>query len=315
MPEGDTVWRTALHLHRALTGSVLWRPTSGSPRTPPSTCPGATVEATPRARQAPADPHRRRAHPPHAPEDGGLLAPLPPGHAGGGGPAHEARVVLRTDGWTAVGFALGSGRGGRAATPRTRWSATWARTCSGPDWDEDEALRRLWSDPRPPGRRRHPRPAQPRRDRQPLQERAVLPGRGAPAAAGGRGARPAAAGTTGAVGAGGQQAAGGADPHRRPAARAADVGVPAGAAALPALRHPHRGVDLQGPATQERATYWCPRCQPRPRRLTGGAQAAEATTSPERGPPGRATAQGGRVHADRVQRPSPGRPPRARPRR
>ena len=36
------------------------------------------------------------------------------------------------------------------ATASTTWSATWGRTCSGADWDEEEAVRRLLADPARP---------------------------------------------------------------------------------------------------------------------------------------------------------------------
>lgn len=56
-------------------------------------------------------------------------------------PAHEARVVLRTEDWTAVGFSLGvvellPGDGEQAV-------GHLGPDLLGPDWDQNEALRRL----------------------------------------------------------------------------------------------------------------------------------------------------------------------------
>lgn len=62
-------------------------------------------------------------------------------------PTHEARVVLRTAEWTAVGFALGVVElVRRDAEPEV--VGHLGPDLLGPDWDEDEALRRLRADPR-----------------------------------------------------------------------------------------------------------------------------------------------------------------------
>ncbi len=61
-------------------------------------------------------------------------------------PAHEARVVLRTDAWTAVGFALGV-----CEVVARREEATALPALGpdllGPDWDEEEAVRHLRAAP------------------------------------------------------------------------------------------------------------------------------------------------------------------------
>ena len=95
MPEGDTVWRTARR------STALCR--AGADRTDFRVPALATADLAGRhgardglPRQAPAHPASSDdAHPAHPPEDGGLVAPLPPGHRWRR-PAHEARVVLRT---------------------------------------------------------------------------------------------------------------------------------------------------------------------------------------------------------------------------
>ena len=113
----------------------------------------------------------------------------------------------------------------------------------GPDWDEDEALRRLLADP----------------DRavgDALLDQRNLAGIGnmykselcflagvQPLAPGRRGPGPAPAGAPGQAGAGGQQGAGRADHDRRPAARPAALGLPPRQAALPPVRHPDPGAD------------------------------------------------------------------------
>jgi endonuclease-8 len=61
-------------------------------------------------------------------------------------PAHEARVVLTTEEWTAVGFALGVVE----VVPRSREEDVVGHLgpdLLGPDWDLDEAVRRVSSDP------------------------------------------------------------------------------------------------------------------------------------------------------------------------
>ena len=73
------------------------------------------------------------------------MAPLPARDAWRR-PAHEARVVLRTDEWTAVGFALGVVEL-VARDAEDTVVGHLGPDLLGPDWDEDEALRRLRADP------------------------------------------------------------------------------------------------------------------------------------------------------------------------
>ena len=61
-------------------------------------------------------------------------------------PAHQARVVLRTPAWTAVGFSLGVVE----VVPRDREQEVVGHLgpdLLGPDWDPAEAVRRLLADP------------------------------------------------------------------------------------------------------------------------------------------------------------------------
>lgn len=148
MPEGDTVWRTALHLDKALSGQAL---VESDFRVPAY----ATVDL--RGREI-VETVARGKH---------LLTRIGEGddavtlhthlkmegswHLYRRGtpwrrPAHEARVVLRTEEWTAVGFALGTVE----LLPRHQEDAAVGHLgpdLLGPDWDVDEAVRRVGSDP------------------------------------------------------------------------------------------------------------------------------------------------------------------------
>ena len=61
-------------------------------------------------------------------------------------PTHEARVVLETEQWVAVGFALGITEV-VARADEHRVVGHLGPDLLGPDWDEAEALRRLTADP------------------------------------------------------------------------------------------------------------------------------------------------------------------------
>ncbi len=262
MPEGDTVWRTARRLDQALSGHPLRRTDFRVPALATLDLSGQVVEAT----------VSRGKH---------LLTRIGPTGSGltlhthlkmegswhlykpdtrWRRPAHEARVVLATDDWTAVGFALGVVE----VVPRADESGVVGHLgpdLLGPDWDEAEALRRLASDAR-----------------RPVGE-ALLDQRNL-------------------AGIGNLYKSelcflAGVNPQR-PVAEVADLPrlVRRAKAALEANkdrveqtltgdtrrgkqtwvyrreRQPCRRcgtrvlVDQQGPQTQERATYWCPRCQP-----------------------------------------------------
>jgi endonuclease-8 len=145
MPEGDTVWRAALHLDKALTGAVLVETDFRVPAHATLDLSGRTVEAT----------VARGKH---------LLTRIGPDHTlhthlkmegswhlykpgtRWRRPAHEARVVLRTEDWTAVGFALGVTEV-LARDAEGTVVGHLGPDLLGPDWDEDEALRRLLADP------------------------------------------------------------------------------------------------------------------------------------------------------------------------
>ncbi len=145
MPEGDTVWRTALHLDKALTGQVLVETDFRVPAHATLDLAGRTVEST----------VSRGKH---------LLTRIGPDHtlhthlkmegswhlykpgSRWRRPAHEARVVLRTQDRTAVGFALGVTEV-VARDAEDTVVGHLGPDLLGPDWDEDEALRRLLAEP------------------------------------------------------------------------------------------------------------------------------------------------------------------------
>ena len=149
MPEGDAVWRAARRLDSTLTGAVLTRSDFRVPQHATSDLTGARVLGTVSrgkhllTRFSPAEGPAVTLHT-HLKMEGAWHV-----HAPGTRwrrPAHEARVVLATDRWEAVGFALGvvellpTAREDRAV-------GHLGPDLLGPDWDEEEALRRLAADP------------------------------------------------------------------------------------------------------------------------------------------------------------------------
>ena len=106
MPEGDTVWRTALHLDKALSGDLLVESDFRVPAYATLDLSGQRVETTlSRGKHLLTRIGSEQTLHTHLKMEGAwhLYRPGTPWRR----PAHEARVVLRTDGWTAVGFALG----------------------------------------------------------------------------------------------------------------------------------------------------------------------------------------------------------------
>ncbi|HLN77925.1 MAG TPA: DNA-formamidopyrimidine glycosylase family protein [Nocardioidaceae bacterium] len=148
MPEGDTVWRTALHLDKALSGQVLLASDFRVPAYATIDLAGRRVVQT----------VARGKH---------LLTRIGKGddavtlhthlkmegswHLYREGtpwrrPAHSARVVLRTAEWTAVGFSLGV----VDVLPSAEEHSVVGHLgpdLLGPDWDLDEAVRRVRAEP------------------------------------------------------------------------------------------------------------------------------------------------------------------------
>ncbi|HEX3224381.1 MAG TPA: DNA-formamidopyrimidine glycosylase family protein [Nocardioides sp.] len=143
MPEGDTVWRTARRLDEALSGQVLTRTDVRVPAYAATDLAGATVaETVSRGKhlltRIDGD-HAWTLHT-HLKMEGGWRV-LEPGQKWPR-PGHTARIVLETATKVAVGFSLGIVE----VVPREREPDLVGHLgpdLLGPDWDADEAVRRL----------------------------------------------------------------------------------------------------------------------------------------------------------------------------
>ena len=150
MPEGDTVHRTARRLDRALSGAVLTRTDFRVPALATTDLSGSEVLRTvARGKhlltRISGDPawtlHT------HLKMEGSWR--LYPTGQRWNRPAHQARVVLETARQQAVGFSLGIVE----LVPTSQEDEVVGHLgpdLLGPDWDEDEALRRLREDPQRP---------------------------------------------------------------------------------------------------------------------------------------------------------------------
>ena len=147
VPEGDTVWLAAQRMNTALAGATLRR---GEFRIP------QLADRRPRRRhgpggrpprQAPADPPRPTAAR-CARTSGWTAAGTSTGRArsGAAGPAYDIRVVLATDEWECVGYRLHDIELVPTAD-EDRLVGHLGPDVLGPDWDLDEALRRLRAHP------------------------------------------------------------------------------------------------------------------------------------------------------------------------
>ncbi|MCK7626112.1 DNA glycosylase [Streptomyces sp. RS10V-4] len=262
MPEGDTVWRLAGRLHHALAGSPLTRCDLRVPRLATVDLTGREVLAVvPRGKHLLTRFEGGLTLHSHLRMDGAwkLYAPT---ERWRGGPAHQIRAVLGTAAHTAVGYRLPVLDLLRTAD-EDRVTGHLGPDLLGPDWDPDEALRRLLAAPgRPLGEalldQRNlagignvftcelcfllgaspwlPVGALPAPERAPaLAKRLLEANKDRPART-----------TT---------------PSGRPDRRLWVYGR----AGRPCLRcgTPVRTAG-QGPATEDRVTYWCPSCQPPP---------------------------------------------------
>lgn len=147
MPEGDTVYRAARLLDRSLSGQALTRSDFRVPQLATTDLAGATViETVARGKHllTRIDGEQSWTLHTHLKMEGAwkVLKPTQRWPR----PAHQARVVLETPTAVAVGFSLGV----VALLPRDRESDAVGHLgpdLLGPDWDEAEALRRLRADP------------------------------------------------------------------------------------------------------------------------------------------------------------------------
>jgi endonuclease VIII len=149
VPEGDTVWRTARRLDRALSGKVLTRTDFRVPSYATWDLAGATVAETVSrgkhllTRIDTADADRWTLHT-HLKMEGSWRV-LKAGQRWPQ-PGHTARVVLETADTVAVGFLLGT----VDLVARDREDEVVGHLgpdLLGPDWDPDEAVRRLGEHP------------------------------------------------------------------------------------------------------------------------------------------------------------------------
>ncbi|WP_182526589.1 Fpg/Nei family DNA glycosylase [Nocardioides dongkuii] len=153
MPEGDTVYRAGRLLDRALSGKVLTGSDFRVPQHATADLSGATVVGTvSRGKHlltrvaGPGDGERWTLHT-HLKMEGAWRVHAP--HERWRRPAHQARVVLRTDDAVAVGFSLGIVE----LIPTDAEGEVVGHLgpdLLGPDWDESEALRRLAEAPERP---------------------------------------------------------------------------------------------------------------------------------------------------------------------
>lgn len=146
MPEGDTVWRTARSLDRALSGahaSVDFR----VPELATRDLSGVITSTISRGKhlltrfddQITVHTHLRMEGSWH------LYRPGQPWLR----PSHEARLVITTTDWVAVGFALGFVEL-VATESENDVVGHLGPDLLGPDWDEEEAVRRLGAQPERP---------------------------------------------------------------------------------------------------------------------------------------------------------------------
>ncbi|WP_346619492.1 DNA-formamidopyrimidine glycosylase family protein [Blastococcus montanus] len=146
MPEGDTVWLAAERMRTALAGATLRRGEFRLPQLAALDLTGATVtEVVPRGKHLLvrlADGHTLRTH---FRMDGSWHI-YRPGTRWRGGAAHDVRIVLATDEWECVGYRLHDVEF-VPTSEEERLVGHLGPDVLGPDWDLDEALRRLRAQP------------------------------------------------------------------------------------------------------------------------------------------------------------------------
>ena len=150
MPEGDTVWRTARRLDETLTGALLTRTDFRVPAHALLDLTGQRVVGTvARGKHLLTRIGEEHTLHTHLKMEGSWH--LYRHDSRWRRPVHEARVVLHTADWQAVGFALGITEVIARGDEHTVVGHL-GPDLLGPDWDESEALRRLTAEPdRPVG--------------------------------------------------------------------------------------------------------------------------------------------------------------------
>jgi endonuclease VIII len=151
VPEGDTVWLAGRRLHQALAGQRLVRSDFRVPRHATADLTGRTVLGVlSRGKHLLTRFSGGTTLHTHFRMDGSWHL-YRPGRPWTGGPAWQVRVVLSTASWVAVGYRLPM----VDLVPTSREPDLVGHLgpdLLGPDWDPDEAVRRLLADPdRPVG--------------------------------------------------------------------------------------------------------------------------------------------------------------------
>jgi endonuclease-8 len=146
VPEGDTVWLAARRMNAALAGATLRRGDLRVPQLATVDLAGAGVrEVVPRGKHLLIRLTDDRTLHSHFRMDGSWHL-YRPGARWHGGPGHAIRAVLATDDWEAVGYRLHD----MALVPTAQEDTLVGHLgpdVLGPDWDLDEALRRLRGHP------------------------------------------------------------------------------------------------------------------------------------------------------------------------
>ncbi|MGW7350540.1 Fpg/Nei family DNA glycosylase [Streptomyces sp. NPDC054784] len=149
MPEGDTVWRTAHELHGALAGALLTRSDLRVPKLATKDLTGRRVlDVTPRGKHLLTRVEGGLTLHSHLGMEGAWRLHAP-GERWRGGPAYQVRAVLGTADRTAVGYRLPLLDLLRTSDEHHAVGHL-GPDLLGPDWDPDEALRRLLADPARP---------------------------------------------------------------------------------------------------------------------------------------------------------------------
>ncbi|WP_164700333.1 DNA-formamidopyrimidine glycosylase family protein [Modestobacter sp. KNN46-3] len=146
MPEGDTVWLAAQRMNTALAGATLRRGELRVPQLAAVDLAGATVtEVVPRGKHMLTRLADGRTPRTHYRMDGSWHI-YRRGTRWRGGPGHSIRAVLATDEWECVGYRLHDMR----VVPTSQEAELVGHLgpdVLDPDWDVEEALRRLRSQP------------------------------------------------------------------------------------------------------------------------------------------------------------------------
>jgi endonuclease-8 len=146
VPEGDTVWLAAQRMNTALAGATLRRGEFRIPQLATVDLAGAAVrEVVPRGKHLLIRLDDGRTLRTHFRMDGSWHI-YRPGTSWRGGPTYDIRAVLTTDDWECVGYRLHDLELVPTAE-EDRLVGHLGPDVLGPDWDLDEALRRLHEHP------------------------------------------------------------------------------------------------------------------------------------------------------------------------